>query len=186
MRIFRKEAQQAANGDDKQELLRHQYEQICQSYYKIEEFRGRLLALWPILGGAAGGIALLASGKLSGYLLPLGIFGFAVSVGVGIHEWTQTLRCAQLKEVARQLEEDMKLKENQSQFRTISDRYAINLGYAISLRDLPTKGRIIGTPVASVIVYLSVAIGWLYIACLGLLGLLGLRLRCHLPDGGWP
>ena len=55
MRIFRKEPQQGTNADGKQDLLRHQYEQICQSYYKIEEFRGRLLALWPILGGAAGG-----------------------------------------------------------------------------------------------------------------------------------
>jgi hypothetical protein len=89
MRIFRKEPQQGTNADGKQDLLRHQYEQICQSYYKIEEFRGRLLVLWPILGAAAGGIALLASGKLVDYLLPLGIFGFAVSVGVGIHEWTQ-------------------------------------------------------------------------------------------------
>lgn len=75
MRIFRKEPQQGTNADGKQDLLRHQYEQICQSYYKIEEFRGRLLALWPILGGAAGGIALLASGKLVDYLFPLGIFG---------------------------------------------------------------------------------------------------------------
>jgi hypothetical protein len=49
MRIFRKEPQQGTNADGKQDLLGHQYEQICQSYYKIEEFRGRLLALWPIL-----------------------------------------------------------------------------------------------------------------------------------------
>jgi hypothetical protein len=168
MRIFRKEPQQGTNADGKQDLLRHQYEQICQSYYKIEEFRGRLLALWPILGGAAGGIALLASGKLVDYLFPLGIFGFAVSVGVGIHEWTQTLRCAQLKKVARQLEKDMDLEKDQSQFRTIYDRYAINLMYAINRRNEPVKGHIIGTPIASVIVYLSVAIGWLYIAYLGL------------------
>ena len=93
MRIFRKEPQQGTNADGKQDLLRHQYEQICQGYYEIEEFRGRLLALWPILGGAAGGTALLASGKLVDYLFPLGIIGFAVSVGVGIHESTQTLRC---------------------------------------------------------------------------------------------
>ena len=154
--------QQKTSAELKQELYRHHYEQVCNSYYKIDEFRGRLLALWPILGGAAGGIALLASEKLrTDYLLPIGIFGFLVSVGVGIYEWTQTLRCAQLKQVARQLEKDMELKERQAQFSSIYN------GYAINLSGEPVEGRIIRIGVASAVVYVSVAIGWLYIAWLG-------------------
>jgi hypothetical protein len=97
-----KAAQKAREEEAKQQLYRHHYEQVCHSLQRIDEFRGRLLALWPILGGAAGGIALLASDKLrTEYLLPLGIFGILVSVGVGIYEWTQTLRCAQLKQVGK-------------------------------------------------------------------------------------
>jgi hypothetical protein len=41
--------------------------------------------------------------------------------------------------VARQLEEDMNLEKDQSQFRTIDDRYAINLAYAMILRNEPVQ-----------------------------------------------
>jgi hypothetical protein len=167
MNIFIARPQQETSEEEaKQELYRHHYEQICNSYYKIDDFRGRLLALWPILGGAAGGIALLASDKLrTDYLFPVGIFGCLVSVGVGIYEWTQTLRCAQLKEVARRLEKDMNLKKCQSQFSSIHDAYSVN--FLKGEKGKPTEGRIIRTGVASAIVYLSVAIGWAYIAFLG-------------------
>ena len=153
---------QTSNDEAKPDVLQHHYEQVCQSFHAIDDFRGRLLALWPILGGAAGGIALLASDKLRNeYLLPLGIFGVAVSIGVGIYEWTQTLRCVQLKEVARRLEEDMNLKEKQTQFNSIYDSY--------SLRHLkPTEGKLIRTGLASAIVYGSVIVGWIYIVGLGL------------------
>jgi hypothetical protein len=159
-------AQKTREEEAKQQLYRHHYEQVCHSLQRIDDFRGKLLALWPILGGAAGGIALLASDKLrTEYLLPLGIFGVLVSVGVGMYEWTQTLRCAQLKDVARQLEWDMKLEKGQGQFITIYDRYKAHL------KGTPEGDGIVGIGIASAIVYSSVVIGWLYIALLGLLGL---------------
>jgi hypothetical protein len=96
----------------------------------------------------------LASDKLrTEYLLPLGIFGILVSVGVGIYEWTQTLRCAQLKQVGRQLEKDMQLKEGQGQFITMYDRYLMNF------KDNPKKDGPIGIGIASAIVYSSVVLG---------------------------
>ena len=65
------------------EVRMHQYDQVCTSYHKIDEFRGKLLTLWPILGGAAGGVALLLTDDASGgHLLALGIFGAVVSLGV--------------------------------------------------------------------------------------------------------
>lgn len=80
------------------EMLRHHYEQICTSYRAIDDFRGRLLALWPVLGGAAGGIALLASKDTeASYMWAVGLRGAVVSVGLGVCEWHQTLRCDLLK-----------------------------------------------------------------------------------------
>jgi hypothetical protein len=164
MSIFRARPQQETSEEEaKQDLYRHHYVQVCQSYHQIDDFRGRLLALWPILGGAAGGVALLASDKLrTEYLLPLGIFGVLVSVGVGMYEWTQTLRCVQLKQIAQQLEKNMGLREGQGQFISIHNSYAINL------KGKPAQDGPIGTGIASAIVYSSVVIGWLFIVCLGL------------------
>lgn len=82
-----------------EEMLRCHYDQVCASYRAIDDFRGKLLALWPILGGAAGGVALLALKDRpdKGYLWAIGLFGVFVSAGLAVYEWAQTLRCDQLK-----------------------------------------------------------------------------------------
>jgi hypothetical protein len=66
--------------------------------------RAKLLPLWPILGGGVGVLVLLARGELQGYSLPLGIIGGLVSLGLYVFEWTQTLRCQQLRMVGTELE----------------------------------------------------------------------------------
>jgi hypothetical protein len=96
------------------EMLRHQYEQVCNSYRAIDDFRGKLLALWPILGGGAAGVALLTSKNTNtSYLGAVSIFGFFISVGIAVYEWNQTLRCDLLKQVGRKLEEQLKLEVGQ-------------------------------------------------------------------------
>jgi hypothetical protein len=118
MRRKRLAAEEMNDQKRRDEMLRHQYEQVCESYRAIDDFRGKLLALWPILGGAAGGVALLAARSTNrSNLWVVGLLGFFVSVDVAMYEWNQTLRCDQLKKVARRLEEDMGLEL--AQFRTL-------------------------------------------------------------------
>ena len=108
------------------ETVRHQYDQVCNSYRAIDDFRGKLLALWPILGGAAGGVTLLASDETSeSYLWAVGLFGFFVSVGLAVYEWNQTLRCDLLKKVGRQLEREMRFEIGESQFLSVPRGYKI-------------------------------------------------------------
>jgi hypothetical protein len=124
------------------EILMHRYAQVCASYHAIDDFRGKLLTLWPILGGAAGAVALLvAEGRETVVLLPLGIFGFFVCCGVGLYEWTQSLRCVEIQMVAGQLEEAMTLSEEQSQFRFQKGAYKLQL--RLPPEEAPQKGRIV-------------------------------------------
>jgi hypothetical protein len=113
-----KRQDQLNNRQRKDEMLRHQYQEVCANYRAIDDFRGKLLTLWPILGGAAGGVALLASNPANkGYLWAVGLLGLAVSLGLAVYEWNQTLRCDQLKKVGRQLEREMELET--AQFLTL-------------------------------------------------------------------
>jgi hypothetical protein len=102
------------------EVLLHQYEQLCLNYRAIDDFRGKLLALWPILGGAAGGVSLLLSNSngTSG-LWAIGLFGLSVSIGIAVYEWHQTLRCDQLKKSARKLEQLMGFEIGTGQFQSL-------------------------------------------------------------------
>jgi hypothetical protein len=157
------------------DMLRFQYEQVCQSYRAIDDFRGKLLALWPILGGAAGGVALLASKDTArSYLWAVGLFGSLVSIGLAVYEWTQTLRCDQLKKIARWLEYEMGLEVGTGQFLTVPDGFDMRLGTTPSVKRAPVaiqEGEIVRpdatrfSPVrigmASFIVYVSVILGWI-------------------------
>jgi hypothetical protein len=176
----------AGGGDDdhlsrRDEMNKHQYELVCASYRAIDEFRGKLLALWPILGGAAGGVALLAASTTNrSNLWAVGLFGFFVSVGVAVYEWNQTLRCDQLKQVARDLERA--LQPDRAQFLTLPS------GFKLSVKPSPINelGEIVqqqerqepkwweypvSVGVASFIVYGAVILGWMALFVWGLLNL---------------
>jgi hypothetical protein len=102
------------------EMLRHHYEQVCVSYRAIDDFRGKLLALWPILGGAAGGVALLASDNTNDrQIWAVGLVGAVVSTGLAMYEWYQTLRCDRLKQVAPELETRMHFEAGSGQFLSL-------------------------------------------------------------------
>lgn len=185
----------SGRGDDaktkrRDEMLRHQYDQVCVSYRAIDDFRGKLLALWPILGGAAGGVALLAASTTNrSNLWAVGLFGFFVSLGVAVYEWNQTLRCDQLKKVARQLERDMHLET--AQFLTLPPGFKVSVKTPpldiakkiVQRQDDQEQGRELEPPgrkptwweypvsvgVASSIVYGAVILGWMALFVWGLL-----------------
>jgi hypothetical protein len=154
-----------------------QYESVCASYRGIDDFRAKLLALWPILGGAAGGVALLTSSTTNtGYLWAVGLFGFVVSVGIAVHEWAQTRRCGVLLGLAKRLEECLKLGVGTGQFKSIPDGFPAS-GKPLTLDMLEQRPATIDdsadwtslkalrtypvrTGVASVLVYGAVLVGW--------------------------
>jgi hypothetical protein len=105
------------------ETLRHHYEQVCENLRSIDDFRGKLLALWPILGAGAGGVALLIESDDPGALRLLAGFGFFVSVGLGVYEWHQSLRCLLLTRTARELECLLHLKVGTGQFLSVPEGF---------------------------------------------------------------
>src|SRR5438270_11244136 len=75
-------------ADERAATLRIVYQETCKTHNSIAGFRGTLLGLLPIASGA--GIFLLL-GKLGGdnrwLLLPIGVFGAAVTWGLFMYEW---------------------------------------------------------------------------------------------------
>src|SRR5215472_8381696 len=63
------------------------YQKLCNRHQQIDDFRGKLLALLPIASGAAALVLLLNNSNAVGkYLLPIGVYGFAVTSGLFIYE----------------------------------------------------------------------------------------------------
>jgi hypothetical protein len=91
--------------------LRAAYEQICSGYQAIDLFRSTLLGLLPLASGT--GIFLLLSDTfaknqepalLPQFLLPIGAFGFAVTLGLYFYELRGIQYCTHLIAAGRNLE----------------------------------------------------------------------------------
>lgn len=85
-----------AQDDD----LRTAYQQVCTSYHAIDDFRAKLLGFLPLVSGA--GIFLLLNDAISDplkrnaakqFLLPIGIFGAVVTLGLFAYEIYGIKRC---------------------------------------------------------------------------------------------
>lgn len=136
---------------DKDQILLAEYTEICRSYHGISEFRGKLLALLPIVSGA--GISLLVSKNYaidSSHLLAVGIFGALVTLGLFFYELRGIQKCKHLIILGGQLESALKIESGQ-------------------FKDRPKRiAGFIGAETAGWVVYITVLLGWLYVAWLGL------------------
>jgi hypothetical protein len=144
-----------AQAELEQSALQQQYEEVCKSYHAIDDFRAKLLALLPIGGGAVG--VGLVVGKTTGpeYLLPLGVFGIFVTVGLGFYEMHQSRRCGLLKCRAKELESRLGLK-----------------GQGVFWLDYRKDYGVFSQGVAGAIVYATAAAGWLYLLAIGIVQLI--------------
>src|SRR3954447_25488653 len=128
------------------------YREICASHSAIADFRAKLLALLPI--ASAGGMALLLDGSPSAegsLLLAVGLFGFAVTIGLFMYELRGIEDCILLRTRAQHIEaahDLLALPEEASQFR------GRGRGHLNGLVDE------IG---AGLIVYPAVMAAWLYV-----------------------
>lgn len=141
--------QQHANSKNEMKVLAA-YGEVCRTYLAVDDFRAKLLALLPIVSGT-GGILLLANkDTFVRYLGPIGVFGVLVTLGLFCYELRGLQRCGKLVDVGLQLEQELQLKHGQ--FLTGLEDKA--LGF-------------IGATAAGLIVYLSVVLGWMYVASVG-------------------
>lgn len=124
------------------------YEQLCASHAALTDFRAKLLALLPIASGA-GIFLLLDQSKDLAALPAIGLFGFAVTLGLSIYEWIGIETCVDLRERGARLEKELGVPPDMGQFQENPKR--------------PLRGPL-SVEGASWVVYLSVLLGWAYLA----------------------
>ena len=136
------------------------YQELCNSYRAIDTFRTALLGLLPLASGT--GIFLLfreskeiEAGALR-FLRPIGLFGFAVSLGLFLFEIFGIRKCHELILTGRNLE-----------------RY---LGVVGQFRSRP-RGVLgaINEPFASGVVYPAVLAGWAFVGMQSYCGRAGIK-----------
>lgn len=133
---------------DRESRIR-QYSEVCTSYHAIDSFRAKLLALLPFGSVLGGVVVFVSSNELpEEYLGPIGILGFVITLGLFVFELRGVQKCERLKRIACNLEQSLGLDENTGQF----------LG-----NPEPWLG-VVAAPAASVLVYASLMVGWLYVA----------------------
>jgi hypothetical protein len=95
------------NNCKKPENILAVYDQLCKSYHAIDDFRAKLLALLPLATG--GGIFLLlnkdiATAELKPFFGPIGLFGFAITLGLFAYEIYGIRKCHALILGGKQIE----------------------------------------------------------------------------------
>jgi len=133
-----------------QSALLASYTEVCKSYHAISEFRGKLLALIPIVSGT--GISLLINKSYSvdsTHLLAVGTFGMLVTLGLFFYELRGIQRCKYLISTGSKLESELEMKWGQFKDRP------------------PRLYGLIGAEIAGWIIYIAVLLGWIYVVVIG-------------------
>jgi hypothetical protein len=103
--------------DDERATLQVVYQETCKTHGAVADFRAKLLALLPIASGA--GIFLLL-GQFDGddrmLLVPIGLFGVAVTFGLFMYELRRIEDCTALRERAWNIEQHLGVRRDLSQF----------------------------------------------------------------------
>ena len=130
--------------------LRTAYQELCTSYRAIDEFRLKLLGFLPFATGV--GVVLLSDALTDDkkrefatqFLKPIGIFGFAITLGLLFYELYGIKKCHRLIEVGKQLEGRL-----------------VDKGQFIS-RPREAFG-VINEPFAAGVIYPAVLAAWMYL-----------------------
>jgi hypothetical protein len=87
------------------------YDQLCQSYRGIDDFRAKLLGYLPLATGA--GILLAvkeAPSLLQHFSPPIAVFGFLITLGLLCYEIYGIRKCAELIRTGKKIELDLKVQ----------------------------------------------------------------------------
>jgi hypothetical protein len=136
--------------ESKDEKLGKVYDQLCVSYRAIDDFRAKLLGFLPL--ATSGGIFILL-GTLTAdtkrYFLPVGLFGFVITVGLFFYEIYGIRKCHALIAAGTGIENALEIDDGLlGQFN----------------RRPRTAWGFINEPVAAGIIYPAVMAAWIYIA----------------------
>ena len=138
-------------SDEKNENLKAAYQQLCDSYRAIDDFRTKLLGFLPLATGS--GIFLLLgplSDKNTGdlaqqFMLPVGAFGFVITLGLFCYELYGIKKCHHLIKAGKQSEVGLRVG---GQFRNRPREVA----------------HIINEPFAAGVIYPAVLAAWTFLA----------------------
>ena len=170
-----------------QEITKKQlYEEVCKSYHAVDNFRAKLLGFLPL---TSGGIFILLRTDIVSlnkeYILPIGVFGFLVTLGLFIYELQGVQRCSALIAVGKCLEQpsnnvigqftgrptDIPIMASKNQnCRNNRNNQNNQKNWTIRLYE----------PLASCLIYSTVLAGWIFLAlsvkgidvCISLISLL--------------
>jgi len=136
------------------DALKAAYAETCVSYHRIDDFRGKLLALIPTLSGAGIFFVLRDLGDPKNtvqprYVIGAALFGMLVTLGLYFYELRGIQRCVRLIKVAQDLEGQSGMSVN-GQFTQWP----------------PPVGNFICEPIAAAIIYPAVLSAWAYVAAL--------------------
>ena len=134
------------------ENLNMAYLELCKTYHAIDDFRGKLLGFLPLASGA--GMLLLVNDAFVNeakrsfalpYALPIGVFGFIVTLGLFFYELNGIRRCTSLITEGQRIEKELEI---QGQF----------------LRYPEDVLGVIGPGLASQVIYSAVLGAWAFVA----------------------
>lgn len=122
------------------------YEQLCISYRAIDDFRAKLLGFLPFASGSAIFIAAMTlTGETKQLLLPIGAFGFVITLGLFFYEIYGIRKCGALINAGRNLERMLGVE---GQFESRPREVA----------------RLIAEPFAAGLIYPAVLAAWTFLA----------------------
>jgi hypothetical protein len=125
------------------------YEQLCNSYRAIDDFRAKLLGFLPLATGT--GVFLLVTDRtkidfIQPLFLPIGIFGFAITLGLFFYELYGIKKCTHLIKAGMELESELEIESGQFNKRP------------------PGVAILINEPLAASVIYPAVLAAWTFLA----------------------
>jgi hypothetical protein len=112
------------------------YDQLCESYRAIDDFRAKLLGFLPL--ASAGGAFLLLNDPekitfAKPFLGPLGLFGFVVTLGLFFYEIYGIRKCHALINAGKKIECSLGITDGQFIKRPRNVLYLINEPFAAGI-----------------------------------------------------
>lgn len=116
------------------------YQELCNSYRAIDDFRSKLLGFLPLASGTGIFLLLTDLTKIDKeFLLPVGIFGFLITLGLYCYEIYGIRKCGALIDAGKKIEVSMNIEDGQFKQRPrevvcfINEPFAAGIIYAAVL-----------------------------------------------------
>jgi hypothetical protein len=126
------------------------YEQLCNSYRAIDDFRAKLLGFLPLATGTGAFLLITDQAKIvsmQNLFKPIGLFGLVITLGLFFYELYAIKKCTRLIEVGKELEKNV-LGVSNGQFA----------------RRPPGVALLINEPLAASLIYPAVLAAWTFLA----------------------